>query len=270
MRALLPGLLVAAALCVATSAGAGSRAARRVREVLGEPRAQRLRAAPATAAVPVLALCVGVMAGPAAASAALVLAWLTVLWHRTGKARRRSARIRGELVELVTALAAELRAGRPAPEALRLAATDAPADVAELLAVPLRSAAYGGDVATALLAAAATPGAAALRALAAAWRVSAETGASLAGLADRIAQALRREEQQRRLVAAQLAGPRASAQLLAALPVVGLALGAAVGASPTRTLLHTPWGLACLILAIGLDLLGLWWVDRLVRRAEAA
>ena len=71
----------------------------------------------------------------------------------------------------------------------------------------------------------------------------------------------------RRAVEAELAGPRATAGLLAVLPLGGLLLAAGLGADPVHQLLHTPLGAACAVLGVGLDLLGLAWTARLVRRA---
>ena len=80
----------------------------------------------------------------------------------------------------------------------------------------------------------------------------------------------RARETQRRQVAAALAGPRASAALLALLPLAGVALAAGLGARPLHVLLHTPLGVGCLLLGAALDLLGLWWTTRIVARAAQA
>ncbi|WP_371103461.1 type II secretion system F family protein, partial [Streptomyces sp. PU_AKi4] len=79
---------------------------------------------------------------------------------------------------------------------------------------------------------------------------------------------LRAERDQRADLRAQLAGARATAVLLAGLPVVGLALGAALGADPLHILLHTPSGLLCLAAGGVLEGLGLWWALRIMRGAE--
>jgi tight adherence protein B len=212
-----------------------------------------------------------------------VLALLT----RRGAADRE----RALAVEACSALSGELRAGRPPPVALAaaaLVAAGAPGDrstsapPARSSSTPggptgaaLRSAAavsaVGGDVAGVLAAGADRSAAPSLlRGLAACWTLCSGAGAGLAAAVEQLELAERDAEDRRRAVRAELAGPRATARMLAALPLLGLALAAAMGAEPLRFLLGTPLGLACLTGGVALDLLGLAWTSRLVRRAEAA
>lgn len=113
------------------------------------------------------------------------------------------------------------------------------------------------------------PGAEGLRLLAACWRVGAERGGTLATVLDGLASALRAEEAQRQEVVTQLAGPRTTARMLALLPFLGLGMAAALGANPLGFLFGTLPGAGCLLLGVGLDLVGLWWTRRLARNAEA-
>jgi hypothetical protein len=89
----------------------------------------------------------------------------------------------------------------------------------------------------------------------------------LAAAVDRLEEGLRADQVLRQALAAELAGPRATAGLLAVLPAVGLLLAAALGADPLQVLLHTPLGLVCLVAGVGLDALGVVWTTRLVARA---
>ncbi|MBG6092429.1 type II secretion system F family protein [Actinomadura viridis] len=111
-------------------------------------------------------------------------------------------------------------------------------------------------------------GAEGLRLLAACWRIGAERGGALATVLDGLATALRDEEAQRQEIATQLAGPRATARLLAGLPLLGLGMAAALGANPLAFLFGTLPGLGCLSAGVGLDLAGLWWTRRLAHAAE--
>lgn len=189
--------------------------------------------------------------------------------YRLRRRARSAAATRAALVELADALAAELRAGRD-PRSALLRAVDEVSDpplrgvldpVAEIVRL-------GGDVASALGSAGAGADLEALRWLAAAWQVAETRGAGLATAVARVAAAGRADDDQRRQVAAELAGPRATARLLALLPVAGLGLGSLLGAGPVRVLLSTPLGLACLGAGAALDLLGLWWTARIARAAE--
>lgn len=109
----------------------------------------------------------------------------------------------------------------------------------------------------------------ALARLEAAYRISGVLGTPLADLLDRVDADLRAQQRLRLNVQAQLAGAQATSVLLAALPVVGLALGGAMGFDPVAQLLHTPVGGACAVLAALLQCSGLAWTGRLVRGATA-
>src|SRR5450432_97614 len=81
------------------------------------------------------------------------------------------------------------------------------------------------DLANAVALVATNPGCAGLRRVAACWRVAAASGAALAPAIDRVADALQDEIDLGRDVTSTLAGPRATAHLLAGLPIIGLLLG---------------------------------------------
>ncbi|WP_289008011.1 type II secretion system F family protein [uncultured Thermomonospora sp.] len=189
--------------------------------------------------------------------------------------KHRAVRLwRGAIIELCDGVAAELHAGRTPEAAFTAAAAVLPAEVSvPLLAARRRSGPAGppdpGDIPAALERLSARPGAEGLRLLGACWRIGADSGATFATVIADLAAALRDEEAQRREVAAQLAGPRATARLLAGLPLLGLGMAAALGADPLAFLCGTLPGLICLTLGLGLDVLGLWWTNRLARSAEA-
>ena len=73
---------------------------------------------------------------------------------------------------------------------------------------------------------------------------------------------------QRRTVAIALAGPRASAALLTALPLLGIALGAAMGARPWAVLLGMPAGRVLSCVGVLLDAVGVLWMRRILTRAQ--
>lgn len=97
----------------------------------------------------------------------------------------------------------------------------------------------------------------------AAVRLAEHTGAPLADLLERIESDARAFDRALAVAGAQAAGARATALLLAALPLGGLALGYGIGVDPVRILLHTPLGAACAIGAVVLQVVGLAWADRL-------
>ncbi|MFI9760962.1 type II secretion system F family protein [Streptomyces sp. NPDC051963] len=185
-----------------------------------------------------------------------------------GEARRARERRADGAIGLCAALAGEVRAGRQPGEALLSAVRDSGGFGAAQAAV-LAAARFGGDVPGALAGAARQPGAEGLLGLAACWRVAVDQGAGLAAGLDRLEAALRAERDQRSDLRAQLAGARSTAVMLAALPAFGLALGTALGADPLHVLLHTGAGFGCLVVGGLLEVVGVWWVARIVRGAEA-
>ncbi|MEU3949010.1 type II secretion system F family protein [Streptomyces sp. NPDC029526] len=189
---------------------------------------------------------------------------------RLAAEQRRENERRGDaVIALCGALAGEVRAGRQPGEALQWAARDS-CGLGAARATVLAAARFGGDVPDALAVAARSPGAEGLRGLAACWRVAVDQGAGLAAGLDRLEAALRNERDQRADLRAQLAGARATAVMLAGLPVLGLGLGAALGTDPLHVLLHTASGLGCLAVGALLEGVGLWWVLRITRGAEEA
>jgi tight adherence protein B len=180
-----------------------------------------------------------------------------LLWRRRAEARL-AALTGAHVVEMCDLLAAELASGRPPGAALDEAASAWPAvrPVADACRL-------GGDVPAALRLAARAPGADGLRLLAGAWSVSQRTGAGLAGSARRVADACRLDQSTRRAVAGELSSARATARLVAALPVLALLMGTGSGADPWTFLLGTPYGLACLAGGLAIGFVGLWWIELL-------
>jgi tight adherence protein B len=195
-------------------------------------------------------------------AAAIGVAWL--LWLR------RRERLLAELtsrrvLETCEQLAAELSSGQPPGAALAAAADDWPelAPVAEAFRV-------GSDVPSALRTVAARPGAEDLRLLAAAWHVAYRTGQGLADAVDRVARQLVDSRATRRVVDGELASARATARLVALLPVLALAMGAGVGGDPVAFLLRSPPGWLCLAAGLAFGLAGLWWIEGLARGVDRA
>lgn len=214
---------------------------------------------------PAPAVAVGLMAGVPAAVCCGLLAAAAVRATRRRAEQRTAGAERAGAVEAVAVLAAELRAGRTPAEALTAAAAVGEGPFAAALAAAGRALHLGADPAQVLRGTA--PGSAAgaaLRALAACLQVCGGSGGSLAGATETVAAALRAEQEQRLAVEGELAGPRATAAVLAALPLAGTLLAAGLGAHPVHVLLHTAVGGACLVGGVLLDLAGLWWTERLV------
>ena len=93
----------------------------------------------------------------------------------------------------------------------------------------------------------------ALARIAAATRLSTRTGCSLAAVATAVEDDLRARARHRAELRAATAGPRASAVVLAGLPVLGLLMGSGVGADPWRVLTTTAAGQALLVGGVALE-----------------
>jgi len=259
----------AAAAAVGLAAAAGSLLPpdpavllRRVQTAAATP--SRRHSVPVTAwTLPVAAALLGwAVAGSVVLGAAAGVATRAVT--RTAAARhdrRRAAARRTAAVDLVTAVAAELRGG--AEPRAALAAACGPAFTA--VAAAARSPAT--DPAAVLRTVAADNGSELLADLAAAWQVTDAAGAGLAGPAARLAETARAADAVRRELDAALAGPRATAALLSMLPVAGVLMGSALGADPLAFLVWSGAGRVTLLAGTLLIAAGVGWTEAIVRRA---
>ncbi len=100
--------------------------------------------------------------------------------------------------------------------------------------------------------------------------MSARTGAPMAEVLDACAEGITESGEARSARDVALAGPLASARMLAALPIFGLALGWALGADPLGFLFTTMFGRLALIAGVGFEVLGIVWTARMVAEARAA
>jgi tight adherence protein B len=228
--------------------------------LLDDRQAPRVRALLPVVAVSVLV--VGLATGAAVPSALAVVAAGTAwagrrLWLQRAAATH-IARTQERVLECCDLIATELTAGQGPDAALASAAETWP-----VLAPVWQSHVYGGDVPSALRRTAAEAGAEDLALVAAAWQVAHRTGNGLADALARVAHALRDARAVDRVVRGELASARATARLVAALPLVALAIGSGSGGHPVQFLLDTPLGIACLAGGLGLGLAGLAWIERI-------
>ncbi|GHE12134.1 type II secretion system F family protein [Klenkia taihuensis] len=197
---------------------------------------------------------------PVVAGLAAAGAW-AVLRARRRQAGERDAQAQvAALAEALGVLAAELRAGRPLGDAAATAVAGCPHPRA---AEALRPALVGGPAPPGVTA----PARSALDRIATARAVSVRTGCSLAAAVGAAEDDLRARARTREELDVALAGPRASSRVLAGLPVLGLLMGAGIGADPWTVLTTTPVGTALLVAGCGLEAAGLAWTRRLTERA---
>ncbi|WP_439938017.1 type II secretion system F family protein [Nocardia sp. N13] len=183
-------------------------------------------------------------------------------WPRTvpfvGR-RREVAADQAAVLEVCDLLAADLAAGRPPDAALTAAGERWPP-----LVPAVEAARLGADVPDVLRRLSwERRGAADLQWVAGAWQVAHHSGHGLAAALERTGDGLRARRRTRRLVDSELASARATARLVACLPLAVLVMGSGAGSDPWAFLLGTPVGWLCLVCGLGLIGLGLWWIERL-------
>ncbi|WP_148076588.1 type II secretion protein F [Cellulomonas sp. PhB150] len=191
------------------------------------------------------------------------LAWSGLPRRHRGPGLRRRARVEARPLVLSAALlvvAAQLRAGAAPEEAWRRAFGPAvrvrdglPAAAALVGPAPRRGASDrdAGRAAAVVVAAG----------------VARSLGAPLAGVLEHVAGSVAADEEAAAELDAALAGPRATARVLAWLPVLGLAVAGLLGADPLGVLLGGGVGTAAAATGAGLLVLGRAWTRALLRRA---
>jgi tight adherence protein B len=205
---------------------------------------------------------------PPSAAVALGLVSGTVAWRRHGAVRR--ARRASESAALQVAfdvLAGELRAGAHPVTAFETAAAEVSDDVASALRVVAARARLGVEVAVGLSAAAArsTVPMYWLR-LSVCWELASRHGLGIATLVRTAHRDVVERQRFESRVAAGMAGARATAMVLAGLPVLGMALGQLIGADPVQFLLSGGLGGGLLVIGSALACAGLLWSDRITSR----
>jgi tight adherence protein B len=212
-------------------------------------------------AVALAALIGTLLAGPVAGVVAGGYGAIAVRTVLRRRASRAAAAMRTRSLDALCGLAADLRAGLPAAGADPVGSTPA--------ARPRAGAPSPGGTTDSVTGPAAIEDHRMAHLAGAAWRLAERTGAPIADLVERIEADARAMDRASAAAAAQAAGARATAWLLAGLPVGGIALGYTIGADPLAVLLHTPIGAACAVGAIVLQVAGLAWADRIASAGTA-
>lgn len=185
--------------------------------------------------------------------------WL--VWQEV-RARRRQ-RAQADVARAMRVLSGQLRIGAVPARALARAAEQSPA--LEHAAATLT---IGGDVTRALRTAAEVDGREGLLSLARGWELCERTGAPIAALAAQVSEQTRTQRAASQLVASELAGPRATARLLALLPLLGILLGRIAGGDPVSFLLGTAMGQLCLLAGVVLACVGVLATEHMAAAAE--
>jgi tight adherence protein B len=181
-------------------------------------------------------------------------------WHRADRRR-----VERQLPEAVAAVARGLRSGASLRRALAEAAGSAPAPLGPQLQDVMASVDAGVPLTAALDTWAEGCPDADASLVATALALAEETGGPSAQAVDGVAATLRRRLAGRDEAVALAAQARLSAVVLGGLPPVVCLLTLLGGGSAAGFLLGTPAGGLCLVTGLALDLLGAWWMARLMR-----
>jgi tight adherence protein B len=98
------------------------------------------------------------------------------------------------------------------------------------------------------------------------WLLTRRHGVAFTPLIDALAADLAQQISADSERSGEVAGPRMSGYVMAMLPLLGLALGAGMGADPIRVLLSSTIGSILLLVGVALTCGGLLWSERIVRR----
>ncbi|GGF10682.1 type II secretion system F family protein [Williamsia phyllosphaerae] len=231
----------------------------------GLPGAPVLVAAAACAAVLVVV-------GPAATIAAGIAAMTA---HHRMTLQRRTDELDaglGLLLDAVAVMIAELSVGAHPARACRQAADDVSRGgvgeagaVAGVLTQMAGRAELGGDVAEGIEGAGLSHQSSWDR-VAVAWRTAERHGLPMADLLGAVRDDLVARRRFAERTRAALAGARATAAVLALLPLLGIGLGQAMGARPLAILSGGGIGGALLVVGVSLVATGLWWTERITAK----
>ncbi|NDZ97692.1 type II secretion system protein F [Streptomyces sp. SID6673] len=202
------------------------------------------------------------------AAVAMTLVSATLMWrrHRAQRVRARDREI-SDLLLALSVMTAELSVGAPPAAACAAAARELPAGqpsspVGDGLAMMAGRAELGGEV---------MPDVEASDELSwhrvgVAWQTADRHGLPMIELVESVRADLLARRQFATRTRAGLAGPRATATVLAGLPVIGIALGEFMGAHPIGVLLGSGLGGVLLIVGTALSVAGLAWSERITDR----
>lgn len=203
--------------------------------------------------------------GPGPAGAAALFAGTVAIRAKHRRRERRRADESRKLLEGLDIVIAELRTGAHPSAAAAVAAGEIGGAPGAAFAVSAARTRLGGSAAAGLRHrnCAVTSQ---LDRVADAWEVAERHGLALAELLTAARDDLAERRRFGDRTGAALAGARASATVLAGLPLLGIALGQLMGAHPVRVLTSSGIGSVVLPLGTGLIGAGLLWADAITRK----
>jgi tight adherence protein B len=200
-------------------------------------------------------------------AAAMFVATASLRYRRRRRGRMGTAESR-ELETAIDVLVGELRVGAHPAQAFAVAADETAGPVADSCRAVAARARLGADVTSGLRSVAHNSALPAQWArLAVCWQLAAEHGLAMSTLMRAAQRDIVERQRFSGQVMSAMAGARATAAILAGLPVLSVILGQLVGADPVAFLLAGHVGGWLLVVGVTLVCGGLLWSDRITDRA---
>lgn len=202
-----------------------------------------------------------------AVAAGAMVATVVQMRRRSSAARARRGRESIALQGALSVLVGELRIGAHPVVAFETAAAEVDGATAVALRAVAARARLGADVAAGLRSVARESTLSGHWArLAVCWQLAQSQGLAISTLVRAAQRDIVERERFASHVTAGMAGARATAAILAGLPVLGIGLGQLIGAEPLNFLVSDGAGGWLLLVGVAFACAGLWWSDRIVDR----
>ncbi len=202
--------------------------------------------------------------------AAAMLAATASLRYRRRRRSRRGLNESRQLETAIDVLVGELRVGAHPAQAFAVAADETAGPVADSCRAVAARARLGADVTAGLSGVAETSTLPAQwDRLAVCWQLASQHGLAMSTLMRAAQRDIAERQRFSEQVTSAMAGARATAAILAGLPVLSVALGQLIGADPVAFLLAGHAGGWLLLVGVTLVCSGLLWSDRITDRAAS-
>lgn len=207
---------------------------------------------------------------PTTVLAVALLAATVGLRYRRRRRRRRGVEESRALDTAIDVLVGELRVGAHPVQAFEVAAAETGGPVGDCCRAVAARARLGADVPAGLRGAARTSVLSPQwERLAVCWQLAGEHGLAMSALMRAAQRDIAERQRFSASVTASMAGARATAAILASLPVLSVLLGQAIGARPVAFLLGGHAGGLLLVVGVTLACAGLLWSDRITDRVTS-
>ncbi|MCV7259558.1 type II secretion system F family protein [Mycobacterium shimoidei] len=202
-------------------------------------------------------------------AAAVLAATCALRWRRRRRGRGERAESRA-LETAIDVLVGELRVGAHPVQAFGVAADETSGPVGDRCRAVAARARLGADVAAGLRNAARTSALPTQwERMAVCWQLAADHGLALSTLMRAAQRDIAERQRFSTQVSSAMAGARATAAILACLPVLAVLLGQLIGARPMAFLLNGRAGGWLLVVGVTLACAGLLWSDRITDRVTS-